>query len=277
MVKRAKPDGHTLLVVPQGNLTINPTLMPKLPYNVFGDFVPVASMGRAANVIVVNPQVPAKTIQELVALSKSKPNSISYASPGVGSSLHLAGELFKDKSGADIMHVAYKGSGQGLNDALGGTIPMLIANMPTVLPHVQSGKLRALAVTDATRSSFLPNVPTLAEAGVPGIAVSSWYGVLAPKNTPPEVVKQLAEDIDKVMKTQAAQNQLKAQGMTPWVVKGDAFGELIRKETALWAPRGQEPQYRGAVNRHALIAPLALPTKAAQCRFCAFFCAFTRA
>ena len=236
MVKRAKPDGHTLLVVPQGNLTINPTLMPKLPYNVFGDFVPVASMGRAANVIVVNPQVPAKTIQELVALSKSKPDSISYASPGVGSSLHLAGELFKDKSGADIMHVAYKGSGQGLNDALGGTIPMLIANMPTVLPHVQSGKLRALAVTDATRSNFLPNVPTLAEAGIPGIAVSSWYGVLAPKNTPPEVVRQLAEDIDKVMKTQAAQNQLKSQGMTPWVVKGDAFGELIRKETALWAP-----------------------------------------
>lgn len=236
MVKRAKPDGHTLLVVPQGNLTINPTLMPKLPYNVFGDFVPVASMGRAANVIAVNPQVPAKTIQELVALSKSKPDSISYASPGVGSSLHLAGELFKDKSGADIMHVAYKGSGQGLNDALGGTIPMLIANMPTVLPHVQSGKLRALAVTDATRSNFLPNVPTLAEAGIPGIAVSSWYGVLAPKNTPPEVVKQLADDIDKVMKTQAAQNQLKSQGMTPWVVKGDAFGELIRKETALWAP-----------------------------------------
>ena len=113
---------------------------------------------------------------------------------------------------------------------------MLIANMPTVLPHVQSGKLRALAVTDATRSGFLPNVPTLAEAGIPGIAVSSWYGVLAPKNTPPEVVKQLAEDIDKVMKTQAAQNQLKSQGMTPWVVKGDAFGELIRKETALWAP-----------------------------------------
>ncbi|GGH52063.1 MFS transporter [Comamonas phosphati] len=236
MVKRARPDGHTLLVVPQGNLTINPTLMPKLPYNVFGDFAPVASMGRAANVIAVNPQVPAKTIQELVALSKARPDSISYASPGVGSSLHLAGELFKDKSGADIMHVAYKGSGQGLNDALGGSIPMLIANMPTVLPHVQSGKLRALAVTDATRSSFLPHVPTLAEAGVPGIAVSSWYGVLAPRNTPPEVVRQLAEDIDKILKTPAALNQLKAQGMTPWVVKGDAFGELIRKETALWAP-----------------------------------------
>ena len=236
MVKRAKPDGHTLLVVPQGNLTINPTLMPNLPYSVFGDFVPVASMGRAANVIAVNPSVPAKDIKELVALSKAKPGTLSYASPGVGSSLHLAGELFKDKSGADIMHVAYKGSAQGLNDTLGGTLPMLIANMPTVLPHIQSGKLRALAVTDAARSSFLPNVPTLKEAGVPDVAISSWYGLLAPKGTPPEVVKQLADDVERIMKTPAALNQLKAQGMTAWVVKTDAFGELIRKETAMWAP-----------------------------------------
>lgn len=236
MVKRAKPDGHTLLVVPQGNLTINPTLMSRLPYNVFGDFVPVASMGRAANVIAVNPQLPAKSVRELVALSKAKPNSISYGSPGVGSSLHLAGELFKEKSGADIMHVAYKGSAQGVTDVLGGTIPMVVANLPTVLPHVQSGKLRALAVTDGSRSGFLPNVPTLAEAGVPGIAISSWYGVLAPKNTPADVVKQLGEDIDKILQTPAALNQLKAQGMTPWVLKGDAFGELIRKETGMWEP-----------------------------------------
>lgn len=236
MVKRAKADGHTLLVVPQGNLTINPTLMPKLPYNVFGDFVPVASLGRTANVIVVNPAVSAKTIQELVALSKAKPSSISYASPGVGSSLHLAGELFKEKSGADIMHVAYKGSAQGVTDVLGGTIPMMVANLPTVLTHLQSGKLRALAVTDAKRSSFIPNVPTLAEAGVPGISVSSWYGVLAPKNTPPEVVKQLSMDIERILNTPGAQTQLKAQGLTSWVVKGDAFGDVIRQETALWAP-----------------------------------------
>ena len=236
MVKRAKPDGHTLLVVPQGNLTINPTLMPKLPYNVFGDFVPVASMGRAANVLAVNPNVPAKNIKELVELSKAKPGTLSYASPGVGSSLHLAGELFKDKSGADLMHVAYKGSAQGLNDTLGGTLPVLIANMPTVLPHVQSGKLRALAVTDAARSNFLPNVPTLKEAGVPDVAISSWYGVLAPKNTPPEVVQQLADDIEKIMKSQGALTQTQAQGMTPWVVKTSAFGDLIRKETAMWAP-----------------------------------------
>lgn len=236
LVKRAKPDGHTLLVVPQGNLTINPTLMPKLPYSVFGDFVPVASMARAANVIVVNPQVPARTLQELVALSKAKPNSISFASPGVGSSLHLAGELLKDKTGADILHVAYKGSGPGLNDALGGIIPMVIGNMPTVLPHVQAGKLRALAVTDGQRSSFLPDVPTLAEAGVPGIALSSWYGVLAPRNTPPEVVDELAATIDALMKSEAALARMKAQGMTAWVVKTGEFGALIKKETALWEP-----------------------------------------
>lgn len=236
LVKRAKPDGHTLLVIPQGNLTINPTLMPKLPYDVFGDFVPVASMARAANVIVVNPKVAAKNIQELVALSKAQPNTISFASPGVGSSLHLAGELLKDKTGADILHVAYKGSGPGLNDALGGIIPMAIGNMPTVLPHVQAGKLRALAVTDAQRSTFLPDVPTLAEAGVPGIAVSSWYGVMAPKNTPPAVVDALAAMIADLMKSQATLDRLNAQGMTPWVIRTDEFGALIRKETALWEP-----------------------------------------
>lgn len=200
MVKRAKPDGHTLLVVPQGNLTINPTLMPKLPYSVFGDFVPVASMGRTANVIAVNPQVPAKSVQELVALSKAKPNSISYASPGVGSSLHLAGELFKDKSGADIMHVAYKGSTQGVTDVLGGTIPMIVANLPTVLPHVQSGKLRALAVTTARRSTSMPDVPTMEEAGIKGYEVSPWFAAFVPAGTPPAIVKKLNQTFVAAMK-----------------------------------------------------------------------------
>lgn len=236
IVKRAKPDGHTLLVVPQGNLTINPTLMPTLSYKVFEDLIPVSSMAKAANVIAVHPSVKATNIQQLVALSKSKPNSISYASPGVGSSLHLAGELFKQKTGADILHVAYKGSGPGLTDALGGNIPMIIANMPTVLPHIQTGKLRALALTDGARSAFLPNVPILSESGVDGITVSSWYGVLAPKNTPPEIVKQLAEDVESILKSPAVQSQLKQQGMNEWVVKGDAFSEVIRKETALWSP-----------------------------------------
>lgn len=235
LVRRAKPDGHTLLVVPQGNLTINPTLMPKLDYSVFGDFAPVASMARTANVVVVNPSVPAQNMKELIALSKSKPGTISYASPGVGSSLHLAGELIKDQSGADILHVAYKGSTQGLNDVLGGTVPMMVSNLPTVLPHIQTGKLRALAVTDAARSPFLPNVPTLAESGVNGVALSSWYGVLVPKKTPAPVVAQLQKDVEGILNNPKVQQQLKTQGLSPWVVKGDAFGDLIRRETDMWA------------------------------------------
>lgn len=235
-VKRAAPDGHTLLVVPAGNLTINPTLMPNLGYSVEGDFVPVTTLGRASNVIAVNPKVPAKTIAELVALSKAKPNTISYASPGVGSGLHLAGELFRQQSGADILHVAYKGSGPGLNDAVGGVIPMIIGNLPTLLPMIQAGKLRPLAVTDAQRDPALPDVPTLAEAGVPGVAVTSWYGLLAPRGTPPAAVEQLARDARRILDDPANQARLQHMGLHAWIVPTAAFGDLIRKETATWAP-----------------------------------------
>jgi tripartite-type tricarboxylate transporter receptor subunit TctC len=236
LVKRSAPDGHTLLVVPAGNLTINPTLMPNLGYNVEADFAPVSMMARTSNVIAVNPAVPAKTIAELVALSKAKPNTISYASPGVGSGLHLAGELLREQTGADILHVAYKGSGPGLNDVLGGTVPMIIGNLPTLLPHIQSGRLRPLAVTDAQREPALPNVPTLAEAGVKGIAVSSWYGILAPKGTPPAVVDQLARDVARILALPANQAQLHKQGLQAWILPPAAFADHIRKETATWAP-----------------------------------------
>jgi len=235
-VKRAAPTGHTLLVVPQGNLTINPTLLPKLGYDVDKDFAPVASLAKAANVIAVNPAVPAKSIAELVALSKAQPNTISYASPGVGSSLHLAGELFKQHSGADILHVAYKGTTPGLNDVLGGIVPMIIGNMPALLPHIQAGKLRPLAVTDPARATELPAVPTLAEAGVQGVSLSSWYGVVAPKATPAPVVEQLARDIAEILDAPATKAQLNKQGLAVWITPGAAFGDLIRKETAVWAP-----------------------------------------
>jgi tripartite-type tricarboxylate transporter receptor subunit TctC len=235
-VKRSAPTGHTLLVIPAGNLTINPTLMPAAGLNILGDFAPVSSLARAANVIAVNPSVPAKNIAELVALAKQKPNSVAYASPGVGSQLHLAGELLGQQAGADFLHVAYKGSGPGLNDVLGGTVPMIIGNLPVLLPHIQSGKLRPLAVTDATRDPQLPQVPTLAEAGVPGIAVTSWYGVLAPKGTPPAVVEQLAKDFARILNQPANQARLQQQGLQTWLVPTQAFGDLIRKETATWAP-----------------------------------------
>ena len=234
-VKRAAPDGHTLLVVPAGNLTINPTLMPKLGYSVDADFAPVTSLAKAANVLAVNPSVPAKTVKELVALSKARPNTLGYASPGVGSGLHLAGELFKEQSGADLLHVPYKGSPPALNDVLGGQVAVIIANLPSVLSHVQSGQLRALAVSDSTRAKALPDVPTLAEAGVPGIAVTSWYGLMAPHGTPPALVAQLARDAAEIMNRPGTVADLQAQGLTVWLVPEAAFGDAIRRETATWA------------------------------------------
>jgi len=235
-VKRSAPTGHTLLVIPAGNLTINPTLMPNAGLNILGDFAPVSSLARASNVVAVNTAVPAKNIAELVALAKAKPNAVAYATPGVGSQLHLAGELLGQQAGADFLHVAYKGSGPGITDVLGGTVTMIIGNLPVLLPHIQSGKLRPLAVTDATRDPQLPQVPTLAEAGVAGISVTSWYGILAPKATPPAVVEQLSRDIARILNTPANQAKLQQQGLQTWLLTTNAFGELIRKETATWAP-----------------------------------------
>jgi tripartite-type tricarboxylate transporter receptor subunit TctC len=235
-VKRSAPTGHTLLVIPAGNLTINPTLLPAAKLDILGDFAPVSSLARASNVIAVNPAVPAKTIGELVTLAKAKPNSVAYATPGVGSQLHLAGELLGQQAGADFLHVAYKGSAPGITDVLGGTVPMIIGNLPVLLPHIQSGKLRPLALTDATRDPALPQVPTLAESGIPGIAVTSWYGVLAPKATPAPVVAQLARDIAAILAQPAVKAQLDKQGLQPWLQAEGTFAETIRKETATWAP-----------------------------------------
>lgn len=235
-VKRSAPTGHTLLVIPAGNLTINPTLMPGAGLNILGDFAPVSSLARASNVVAVNPSVPVKTIAELVALAKQKPNSVAYATPGVGSQLHLAGELLGQQAGADFLHIAYKGSAPGLNDVLGGTVPMIVGNLPVLLPHLQAGKLRALAVTDAARDPQLPQVPTLAEAGVPGIAVTSWYGVLAPQATPRAVVDQLAKDAARILNTRENRARLAQLGLQTWLVSTSAFGDVIRKETATWAP-----------------------------------------
>ena len=235
-VKRSAPTGHTLLVIPAGNLTINPTLLPKAGYDVQADFAAVTSLARASNIVAVNPAVAASSIAELVALAKARANSVAYATPGVGSQLHLAGELLGQQSGADFLHVAYKGSGPGLNDVLAGTVPMIIGNMPVLLPHIQAGKLRALAVTDPTRDPQLPQVPTLAEAGVPGIAVTSWYGVLAPKATPPAVVEQLARDIAAIIGQPANRARLQQQGLQTWLVPTAAFNDVIRKESATWAP-----------------------------------------
>ncbi len=234
-VKKAKPDGHTLLVIPAGNLTINPTLMPKFPFSIEKDFVPVAMLAKTPNVLVTHPGTRIKSVPELVAAARARPDTLSYASPGVGSGLHLAGELFKDQAKVEILHVAYKGTGPALNDVLGGTVPLMFSNLPAVLPHLRSGKLVALALTDSARSPTAPDIPTMAEVGVPGIIVPSWYGLLAPAGTPPEVAEQLARDAQDILAQPAVREQLKAQGMSEWNLQTAAFGEHIRLETARWA------------------------------------------
>jgi len=234
-VKRAKPDGKTLLVVPAGNLTINPTLMPNFPFNIERDFVPVTMLAKAPNVLVASAQARLGSVRELVAQAKARPGTLSYASPGVGSGLHLAGELFKQQTDTDLLHVPYKGTGPALNDVLGGTVPLMFSNLPATLPHIKSGKLLALGLTDSTRSAVAPDIPTLAEQGVSGVLVTSWYGLLAPAGTPAAVAEQLAKDAAEILAQPAVREQLRAQGLSDATQKPAEFAAHIRAETQTWA------------------------------------------
>ncbi|WP_375142899.1 Bug family tripartite tricarboxylate transporter substrate binding protein [Aquincola tertiaricarbonis] len=234
-VKRAKGDGHTLLVVPAGNLTINPTLMPNFPFSIEKDFVPITMLAKAPNVLVASPALKLRSAKELVALAKAKPATLFYASPGVGSGLHLAGELFKQQADVDITHVPYKGTGPALNDVLGGVVPLMFSNLPATLPFIKDGKLVALGITDAARSPVAPDIPTLAEQGIPGVLVTSWYGLLAPAGTPPAVAEQLARDAAAVLAEPATRDKLQAQGLSDATMKPADFAAHIRAETATWA------------------------------------------
>jgi tripartite-type tricarboxylate transporter receptor subunit TctC len=234
-VKRAKGDGHTLLVVPAGNLTINPTLMPNFPFDIEKDFVPVTMLATAPNVLVATPASGFRNAKEVVAQAKAKPGTLSYASPGVGSGLHLAGELFKQQAAVDLLHVPYKGTAPALNDVLGGVVPLMFSNLPATLPFIKSGKLVALGVTQAKRSPVAPEIPTLAEQGIQGVNVTSWYGLLAPAGTSPAIAAQLAQDAAEILAAPAVRERLLAQGMTDASMKPAEFAAAIRDETAVWA------------------------------------------
>jgi tripartite-type tricarboxylate transporter receptor subunit TctC len=234
-VKKSAPDGRTLLVIPAGNLTINPTLMANFPFNVAEDFVPVTMLAKAPNVFVANAAVPANNVKELIALAKSKPGTLSFASPGVGSGLHLAGELFNAQAGTDLLHIPYKGTPPAINDLLGGAVPLMFSNLPTVLAHIQSGKLKAIGITDTVRADSAPNIPTLAEQGVSGVVVTSWYALLAPRGTPPAVASQLSKDAAEILNRPAIREQLKAQALSVWTMQPSELRALMAAETASWA------------------------------------------
>jgi tripartite-type tricarboxylate transporter receptor subunit TctC len=233
--KRAKGDGYTLLLVPAGNLTINPSLVPNFPFNIERDFVPITMLAKAPNVLVASPGIKTTTVKALVALATAQPGSLAYASPGIGSGLHLAGELFKQQANIDLLHVPYKGTGPALNDVLGGTVPLMFSNLPATLAHIKSGKLVALGITDKVRSSVAPDIPTIAEQGVTGVVVTSWYGLLAPAGTPPEVAEQLAKDVASILNQPNVRDQLAAQGLTDATQKPGEFAAHIAAETATWA------------------------------------------
>jgi tripartite-type tricarboxylate transporter receptor subunit TctC len=231
-VRRAAPDGTTLLIIPAGNLTINPTLMPDITFDVERDFAPITILATAANVIVAAPKLGVKTIPELAA--KARETRLSYGTPGVGSQLHLAMELFKQKTGVEITHVPYRGTPPALTDLLGGHIDLLVSNLPVVLPVIKDGQVVALAMTTAERSALLPDVPTLAEAGVAGIDVTSWYGLLAPRATPTPVLDAIFTLTRDILASPSVQQKLDAQGLSVKIEAPDVFAERIRRETAMW-------------------------------------------
>jgi len=232
-VAKAPPDGYTLLLISTPS-AINATLYEKLNFNFIRDIAPVATITRQPFVMVVNPSVPAKTVPEFIAYAKANPGQINMASAGNGTGPHVAGELFKMMAGVDMVHVPYRGSGPALTDLLGAQVQVLFSTMPSSIEHVRSGKLRALAVTTATRAEALPDIPTVADF-VPGYEASGWYGVGVPKNTPAEIV----DTLNKAINAGFAESKLKARladlGGTVLAGSPSDFGKLIADETEKWA------------------------------------------
>jgi tripartite-type tricarboxylate transporter receptor subunit TctC len=233
-VAKSEPDGYTLLLGAGGTMTINPALFSTLPYDPLKDFVPVGLMAQSPLVLVVSPETPAKSVAELIAYAKSKPEGLTFASPGAGTPLHLAGELFTRQAGIKALHVPYKGSAPALTDLMGRQVDMMFDVLGSSVPFLQAGKLRALAVSTAKRSSLLPAVPTVQESGLKGFDVSSWFGLFAPARTPAQVVALLNGELAKAAATPEAREKLAPLGMEPVSSSGDQLHKLIVAEQAKW-------------------------------------------
>ncbi len=234
LVAKATPDGYTLLVT-SSSFTIMPSMYRKLPFDPLGDFTAVTSLTSYAFLLVVHPSVSANSISELIALAKSRPGTLNYASGGTGTPPHMGAELFKSLAGVDIVHVPYKGGGEAIVAILGGQVQLYVGPFGTVLPQVKSGKLKALGVSSTARSPLLPNVPSVAEAGLPGYQHSVWNGLLAPARTPAAVISKLANEIAAVMKTPAVRERFAADGVEAGGITPQELDALIRAEIPKWA------------------------------------------
>jgi tripartite-type tricarboxylate transporter receptor subunit TctC len=230
---KSAPDGYTLLLMSNTH-TVNESLVPGKPYALLRDFVPVAPVNYSDLVLVVHPSVAANNLGELLALAKSKPGKLNYASSGPGTPYHMAGELFKAMAGLDIVHVPYKGSSQARTDTLGGQVDMMFDAVTTMSEFAKVGKVRALATTGKVRSSVLPNVPTMAEAGVPGYEAVIWLGVMAPKGTPPEIVRRLSTEITTIIGRPDVRDEWLRQGAVAMKMNPEEFGRYVVDDIAKW-------------------------------------------
>ena len=234
LAAKSPPDGHTLLLGSNGPLAINPHLYPKLPYDAERDFAPVALVTVMPFLLVTHPALPVRSVKELVALAKSRPGQLNYGSPGNGSTTHLANELLKSMTGISIAHVPYKGVAPAATDLISGQTQMMSGDLSTLLPHVKSGRMRAIAVTSARRSSLLPDMPTIAESGVPGYEASGWFGVLVPAATPAAIVERLNTATVKGLAAADARDRLGALGGEVAGGSPAQFGAYVRQESAKW-------------------------------------------
>jgi tripartite-type tricarboxylate transporter receptor subunit TctC len=232
-VAKAAPDGYTLLMGTPG-LATNPSLYQKLPFDPLKDLQPISLIGSVQNVLVVHPGVRADSVRELIALAKGQPGTLNFASPGAGTSLHLAAELFKLRTGVDIVHVPYKGGGQAQTDVMGGQTQMMFNVLPSALPQIKAGKLRALAVTGSTRAESLPEVPTMIEAGVAGYTATTWNGILTTAGTPKEHVAKLNDALVRAMKTPEMKQMLAKLGQDVLWSTPEEFAAFLREETEKW-------------------------------------------
>jgi tripartite-type tricarboxylate transporter receptor subunit TctC len=235
LVAKAAPDGYTLMTANNGVLATNAALYRNLPFDPVKDLAPIILVGAQPNVLVVNPTLPAHSVGELVALAKAQPGKLNYASSGNGAAPHLTGELFKAVAGVDIVHIAYKGGGPAIADLIAGQgVQLSFATSVSVMPYIQSGQLRALAVTTAARSPSLPDLPTMAEAGVPGVESTTWHGIVTTAGTPPAIIARLNREIAAILELPDVRRTLSTQGVDIIGGTPEAFGAYIRAEVPKW-------------------------------------------
>lgn len=232
---RATPDGHTLVMGTAGTHGINPSLYRKLGWDAVKDFTPVSLVAMVPNILVVNNSLPVKNVKELIAYAKASPGKLNYGSPGNGSTAHLSMELFKTMTGTSLTHIPYKGSAGVLADVMGGQIALTMDNLPPYLPQVKAGKIRALAVSTAKRSPAVPDIPTVAEAGVPGYDSGAWFGLLAPAGTPKDIVNRLAAETQRILKLPDVHERIATLGAEPVGSTPEQFAAHIKSEIAKWA------------------------------------------